>query len=78
MKWIKVSDSGKLQLSNYIKINLSLDLETQALLTLIATKVKKNKIKGFHVLHTFPPCDGDSESFYPLTPAVTQLAILMQ
>lgn len=38
MKWMKVSDSGKLQLFNYIKINLSLDLETQALLAQIATK----------------------------------------
>ena len=41
MKWIKVSDSGKLQLFNYIKINLSLDLETQALLVQRVTKVKR-------------------------------------
>lgn len=40
MKWIKVSDSGKLQLFNYIKINVSVDLETQALLAQIITKVK--------------------------------------
>jgi hypothetical protein len=41
MKWIKVFGSGKLQLFNYIKINLSLDLETQASLAQIATKVKR-------------------------------------
>ena len=41
MKWIKVSDSGKLQLFNYIRINLSVDLETQALLAQIVTKVKR-------------------------------------